>query len=97
MLIAITSTKPTVWDGVTACKVAWSTTTTVDDGTPPNETETPVLKLLPLILTDVPPAVGPDVGLMLNMDGAAGAAELEQPASDCSCPEQERKACQEGP
>ena len=39
-------------------------TVTLVADTPPNVTVAPLMKLVPVMITDVPPAVGPDVGLI---------------------------------
>ena len=44
-------------------------TTTPVAAVAPNATVAPLMKLVPVIVTDVPPSVGPDVGLIDVTDG----------------------------
>jgi hypothetical protein len=52
---------PTAWAGVTAVMELGATLTTVAD-LPPKVTAAPAWNRKPVITTDVPPAVGPEVG-----------------------------------
>ena len=48
---------------------------------PPNETEAPATKSLPVIVTDVPPAAAPVFGATdETVGGGAGATYVKQPA-----------------
>ena len=64
-VVTLTSTTPgvTVAGDTAVIEVVELTVTLVAD-TPPNVTVAPLMKLVPVMITDVPPAVGPDVGLI---------------------------------
>ncbi len=64
------STSPAAWAGDTA--VIWESDTTVKlaAGVPPNDTDVAPVNPLPVTVTIVPPAVGPDCGLMPVTAGA---------------------------
>jgi hypothetical protein len=68
----VTSTTPAEPAGATA--VTWVALFTVNDvaATDPNRTDVAPVRLLPVIVTLVPPAVGPVVGLMADTTGAGG-------------------------
>jgi len=55
---------------VAVIEVALTTTMFVAE-TPPIETVAPAAKLVPVIVTDVPPAMGPEIGAILVNVGAA--------------------------
>jgi hypothetical protein len=61
-LVTVTLTSPASCGGVVAVIVVEFTTATLVAGTLPNATVTPVLKPVPTIVTDVPPASGPNAG-----------------------------------
>jgi hypothetical protein len=65
VFVTVTSTAPgvTVEGDVAVIEVAEFTVTPVA-AVAPNATVEPVTKLVPVIVTDVPPAVGPDVGVI---------------------------------
>lgn len=64
VVVTVTLTVPAERDGAVAVIfVGLSTRTNVAD-VPPKATEGVPEKFVPLIVTDVPPAVGPDVGLI---------------------------------
>ena len=70
-VVTVTLALPAVPAGeITVIEVAELTTTDVP-AVPPKLTVDPARKLVPVIVTDVPPAVGPDVGLMDVTVGAA--------------------------
>src|SRR5260370_1408231 len=62
--VTATSTTPAAWAPVTAVIVPESTTATLVAAVPPRDTEAPVWKFVPVILTGVPPVPGPAPGLM---------------------------------
>src|SRR5262245_3634350 len=72
LVVTVTSTVPGVSvAGDVAVIVCGSTTTTFVADVRPNFTMAPLLKLVPPIVTDVPPEVGPVFGLTLVTVGAA--------------------------
>ena len=71
-VVTVTSTGPNAFAGVVAViEVALATTVTPVAGMPPNVTAVAPVKLVPVMVTDVPPAVGPEFGLTLVTVGAA--------------------------
>ena len=72
-LITTTSSVPAGIEGVTALSTEPPTTFTVGEATPPNVTDAPGWKLLPMTVTVVPPAVGPVDGESREVVGAATA------------------------
>jgi hypothetical protein len=72
-LVTTTSNTPAGIDGVTAVSTEAPTTFTVGEATPPNVTDAPDWKLLPMTVTVVPPAVGPVDGERREIVGAATA------------------------
>jgi hypothetical protein len=82
VVVTVTSAVPAVSAGAVAViEVAELTVTSVAACPVPNETVDPATKLVPVIATDVPPAVGPDDGLTAVTVGAAEAAWALQPIS----------------
>jgi hypothetical protein len=69
-LVTTTSSAPAGIDGVTAVSTEPPTTFTVGEATPPNVTDAPGWKLLPMTVTVVPPAVGPVDGESREVVGA---------------------------
>jgi hypothetical protein len=63
--MTITSLTPIVPAGVTAVIEVGLTTLTPVAATPPIVTVTPLTKPVPVIVTEVPPAIGPKVGDIL--------------------------------
>jgi hypothetical protein len=61
-LVTTTLTAPAAWAGVVAVREVLLTTVTPVAAVPPKLTVAPVAKLVPVIVTAVPPAVGPLVG-----------------------------------
>src|ERR1700722_15473540 len=61
-LVTVTVATPALPAGVIAVICVPSTTWTLVAGVPPNVTVAPVPKFVPLIVTAVPPAVGPVLG-----------------------------------
>ena len=57
-----TSTAPAAWAGTTATIVLASTTVKLVAGTPPNVTAVAPVRLVPVMVTVVPPRVVPLVG-----------------------------------
>src|SRR5579872_6680621 len=62
LLVTTTLTAPAAWAGVVAVMVELLTTVTLPAAVPPKLTPAPARKLLPLMLTAVPPPVGPELG-----------------------------------
>jgi hypothetical protein len=60
-----TVTAPAAWAGVVAVMVVLFTTVTPVAAVPPNVTVAPAAKFVPVIVTAVPPAGGPLLGLTL--------------------------------
>lgn len=60
--VTTTVTAPTAWAGVVAVMLVLLTTTTFVAAVPPNVTVAPVAKLVPVMVTAVPPAVVPLLG-----------------------------------
>ena len=83
-LITTIFTGPAVIVGVTTVMLVAETTTTEVPGLPPKVTVAPDLKFIPVMVTDVPPAAGPDVGLMEVIVG--GALAVKPPLSVAVCP-----------
>jgi hypothetical protein len=63
--VTVTVTAPTVPAGVVAVIDVLLTTTTFVAAVLPNVTVAPVAKFVPVMVTDVPPATGPVLGLTL--------------------------------
>jgi hypothetical protein len=62
LTVTVTVTAPAACAGVVAVILVLLTTTTFVAAVPPNVTVAPVAKLVPLIVTAVPPAAGPLFG-----------------------------------
>ena len=62
-MVTVTSTAPAGLGGVVAVMVALLVTATLVAATPPKLTVAPETKLLPLMVTEVPPLVEPAVGV----------------------------------
>lgn len=60
--VTVTFTEPELCAGVVAWRVVELLTVTELAARPPKVTDIPVWKLLPLIVTVVPPSAGPDIG-----------------------------------
>jgi hypothetical protein len=73
-LVTVTLTAPAACAGVVAVIVVAFTTVTPVALVPPRVTVAPLTKPVPLIVTLVPPAVGPEVGLIPVTVGAGGGA-----------------------
>jgi len=69
-LVTVTVTAPAFPAGVVAVMLVLLTTTTFVAAAPPNVTVAPAAKFVPVIVTDVPPAVDPVFGLTLLTVGA---------------------------
>ena len=69
-VVTATSTAPTEPAGVVAVIEVALTTVTPVAAAPPNVTAGAPVKLVPVMVTDVPPAVGPEFGLTLLTVGA---------------------------
>jgi hypothetical protein len=72
-LVTTTLAAPAAWAGVVAVIEVLPTTTTFVAETPPMVTVAPETNPVPLIVTEVPPAVVPEFG---DMDVTVGAALL---------------------
>ena len=60
--VTVTVTAPAALAGVAAVMLVLLTTTTFAAAPPPNVTVAPAAKFVPVIVTAVPPAVGPPFG-----------------------------------
>jgi hypothetical protein len=70
-LVTVTVSAPAAPAGVVAVIVVLFTTVTLVAAAEPNVTVAPEAKFVPVIVTAVPPAVGPLLGLTLVTVGAA--------------------------
>ena len=70
-VVTDTLTGPAECAGVVAVIEVALTTVTLVAAAPPNVTAVAPVKLAPVIVTDVPPAAGPEFGLTLDTDGGA--------------------------
>lgn len=64
-----TLTAPAAWAGVVAFNWVELTKETPEAAVPPNAMVAPLAKLVPAMVTAVPPVVGPELGEMLLMAG----------------------------
>ena len=71
--VTVTLTLPKVWAGVIAVTDELLTTVTLIAAVPPKLTIAPDTKLLPLMVTDVPPIDVPLFGLTVLIVGTIGA------------------------
>jgi hypothetical protein len=71
VLVTVTATVPALSAGVVAVIVVLFTTTTFVAAELPNVTVAPDTKFVPVIVTDVPPARPPLLGVMLLTVGGA--------------------------
>jgi len=71
LFVTATVTAPALPAGVVAVMVVLFTTVTLLAAAPPNFTVAPLAKFVPVIVTTVPPAVGPPFGLTLVTLGGA--------------------------
>ena len=62
-VVTVTSTTPTAWAGVVAVIEVALVTLTAVAAAPPKLTAVAPVRLLPVIVTEVPPALGPLAGL----------------------------------
>jgi hypothetical protein len=69
--VTVTVTAPTACAGVVAVIEVLLTTTTFVAAVPPNVTVAPEAKLVPVIVTAVPPSIDPLLGLTLVTVGGA--------------------------
>ncbi len=93
--VTVTSTAPADSAGeVTVSEVPAPFTTTLVPATVPNFTEVTPVKLVPLTVTEVPPAVDPDVGLTPVTVGAGGGAPLLALNSTATAEEVEAGDCE---
>ena len=83
----MTATLPAIWLGVTPTICEGEETTTEEAATAPKVTLAPDWKFDPLIVTEVPPVVGPEAGEMLLIVGEAAGAILALNPADA------RRAC----
>lgn len=70
--VTTTFTVPEACAGVTAVIVVLFVTLTLEAGDPPIVTVAPATKFVPLMVTDVPPAAGPELGDIAVTVGAGG-------------------------
>lgn len=69
VLVTVVVTVPTVFAGVVAVMVVPFETETLVAATVPNLTLAPAAKFVPVIVTAVPPAIGPEFGEMPDTVG----------------------------
>ena len=69
-MVTTTSVAPAAWAGVFAVIEVGPTTTMLVAAAPPIVTDAPLKKPVPVIVTDVPPAVVPELGEMPVTVGA---------------------------
>ena len=74
-VVTVTSTVPAVPAGLVAV-ICVAVSLTIVAGVVPNSTAVAPVRFVPVIVTVVPPAVGPDVGLTPVTVGAADVGEL---------------------
>ncbi len=70
-VVTFTNTDPAAWAGETAVIDVSLLTIKLAAGVPPKETAVVPVKPEPVMVTDVPPAAGPLVGLMAEITGTA--------------------------
>jgi hypothetical protein len=80
VLVTVTLTAPAACAGVVAVIVVLLVTKTLVAGTPPIISVAPVVKPLPLIVTEVPPAVVPEFGVILLTFGVGEVDVLKNSA-----------------
>ena len=68
--VTFTSAAPAACTGAVAVMLVLPDTTTAVAAVLPIDTVAPLTKLVPAIVITVPPAVGPDAGLVVEMVGA---------------------------
>ena len=68
-VVTVTLTTPAACGGDTAVTCVSETATTLVAGVPPNETARAPSRLAPVMVTGVPPLVGPEDGLTAVTDG----------------------------
>ena len=73
VVVTVTFTVPGCPAGETAVIEVDETTVTLVAATVPKSTVAPGIKLVPVMVTEVPPVVGPEVGLTVVTIGAGGA------------------------
>jgi len=69
-LVTTTSTLAGEWAGAVAEIFELLVAVTLVAATPPNLTDAPAVNPFPLIVTEVPPPLGPVLGLIAEIDGA---------------------------
>jgi hypothetical protein len=77
VFVTTTFTVPTVWAGVLAAMDVLLTTETFVAGVPPMLTVAPVKKPVPVIVTEVPPLVVPELGEIAVTVGALAVVKLQ--------------------
>ena len=75
-VVTATVCEPDVPAGVTAVMDVGETTVKLAAATPPTVTSVAPVKLVPVIVMDVPPPTGPDTGLTPVMVGAGTAGSV---------------------
>ena len=73
-MVTTTFTAPAAWAGVVQVREVALPKDTPVAGVPPKVTVAPVTKFVPVIVTEVPPVVGPEVGLTEETVGAGALA-----------------------
>jgi hypothetical protein len=90
VLVTVTATGPAAWAGDTAVRLVALVNVTLVAAVPPKLTVEALVKLVPVMVTEVPPAVGPEVGVnpvtvgvaaLVKVKTSAGVVALVWPAS----------------
>ncbi len=76
-VVTFTSTAPAACAGAVACTEVADSGVTAVAATPPNVTPVAPVRFVPVIVTTVPPAIGPDVGLIDVTVGSTGGAAVK--------------------
>jgi hypothetical protein len=71
-VVTVTLAAPATWGGIVATIVVGGVPPVTVAGNPSTRTEEPDSRLVPVIVTDVPPLAGPDDGAMLVILGGNG-------------------------
>jgi hypothetical protein len=82
VVVTTTSTTPTAWAGEMAVTDVLEFTVTPVAAVPPKVTPLAPVRLLPVIVTLVPPAIGPEVGATPDTVGAGAVAAISAPIPD---------------
>lgn len=83
--LTLTFTVPAASAGVVAWICVALLTRTFGEAIAPKRTDAPALKFEPLIVTSVPPAVGPELGLTALMAGAGAGETVSVSEAEAAC------------